>query len=277
MDRRSFLKNTFLIASMPGLATEFVTETEAAKIKRFGVQLYTVRSEMAKDVENTLATVARFGYKEVEFAGYFDKTPQEIKTLLKKYKLTAPAVHIPHTAVEKGDIAKEIEAAQIIGHKYLILPWLPSENLKLSDWKRWTDRINAVAEKCKNAGLKFAYHNHDFEFKSVDNFIPYDLLLNNTDPSLVGFELDLFWITKAGKDPISYFKKYAGRFPACHVKDMDDKGQMVAVGKGKINFGHIFQHAKIAGIKHFFVEHDNPQDPFASIQESAQHLKKLSF
>ncbi|MBL7980163.1 MAG: sugar phosphate isomerase/epimerase [Bacteroidetes Order II. Incertae sedis bacterium] len=276
MNRRIFLKTSIFSAAMANLATQIAPNDASAKLKRFGVQLYTVRAEMAKSVENTLITVAKLGYKEVEFAGYFNKTPQEIKALLKKNKLSAPAVHIPHTAVEKGDLTKEIEEAQIIGHQFLILPWIPSENLKLSDWKRWADRLNVAGEKCKNAGLKFAYHNHDFEFKSVDNFIPYDLLLNNTQPNLVGFELDLFWITKAGKDPLFYFKKYSGRFPACHVKDMDDQGNMVAVGKGKINFAQIFKQARLAGFKHFFVEHDNPQDPFANIGDSAQYLKNMA-
>ncbi len=277
MNRRIFLKTSVLGAAMTNLASQTSSDHKTAKLKRLGVQLYTVRSEMTISVENTLMTVANIGYKEVEFAGYFNKTAHEIKALLKKNKLSAPAVHIPHTAVEKGDLTKEIETAQIIGHQYLILPWIPSENLKLSDWKRWADRLNVAGEKCKNAGLRFAYHNHDFEFKPIDNFIPYDLLLNNTQPDLVGFELDLFWITKAEKDPLLYFKKHPGRFPACHVKDMDDKGNMVAVGKGNINFAQLFKQARLAGLKHFFVEHDSPPDPFSNIGDSAQYLKNLVF
>ncbi len=113
-----------------------------------------------------------------------------------------------------------------------------------------------MGESCREAGLRFGYHNHDFEFETIDGQIPFDVLLDETDPGLVDFELDLFWITKGGEDPLRYFERYPGRFTLCHVKDMAAGGEMVDVGAGGIDFAAIFARAEQAGLKHFFVEHD---------------------
>jgi sugar phosphate isomerase/epimerase len=248
------------------------------RISKVGVQLYTVRSLMEKDVEGTLAAVAAAGYTEVEFAGYFDKTPAEIKAMLDRHGLVSPSVHSGNITPDAW--AKALDAAHIIGHEYIVMPWIPPELRKtLDDWKRMAADFNRLAASAKAAGLQFAYHNHDFEFPLVEGKVPYDLLLAETDPNLVKLEIDLYWITKAGQDPLTYFARWPGRIPMVHVKD--GKGPpdwaMTEVGSGTIDWKRIFAKSQQAGIQHYFVEHDQPADPIASITASCAYLKKLEF
>ncbi|HYR98173.1 MAG TPA: sugar phosphate isomerase/epimerase, partial [Gemmatimonadales bacterium] len=173
-----------------------------------------------------------------------------------------------------------LDAAPVIGHRYLVLAWIPAEERHtLDDYKRWAERLNRAGTEAKAAGLQFAYHNHDFEFAPLDGKLPYDVLLAETDPKLVQLEVDLYWITKGGQDPLAYFARWPGRFPMVHVKDSagPPDHRMVAVGAGKIDFKKIFAQSDQAGIKHYFVEHDDPADPFASIRASCEYLKQLEF
>jgi sugar phosphate isomerase/epimerase len=253
-----------------------LAQEKAHSLASIGLQLYTVRDLMKKDFTGTLEKVAAIGYKEVEFAGYFDNKPEDVKKLLDRLGLKAPASHISIDAFrEKLDAT--LQTAQVVGHQFLVCPWLSPLERSLEKYKAHAAFFNKVGEACRKAGLQFAYHNHDFEFETVDGSIPYDVLLNETDPELVQMELDLFWIKKGGQDALAYFAKYPGRFPLCHVKDMDEKRNMVDVGKGKIDFAKIFAQAPQAGLKHFFVEHDEPKEPLQSITASCQYLKSLKF
>ena len=248
-----------------------------APIGPIGVQLYTVRNEMEKDVAATLARVAQIGYKEVEFAGYFDRQPQEIRTLLTQNGLRAPAAHVPLEVV-RDQLAATLDAAKTIGHEYLIVPWLAEESRRtLDDYKRLGEALTRAAEQARPAGIRVGYHNHDFEFQPIDGRIPYDVLLESTDAALVPMELDLYWITKTGNDPVAYFMKYPGRFHLVHVKDSAGAPAhtMTDVGRGAINWKGLFAHRAHAGIRHYFVEHDNPADPFASIETSYRYLSRL--
>jgi len=252
----------------------------ADKLDRIGVQLYTVRDLMKANVEDTLAKVAGIGYKEVEFAGYFDRTPAAVRATLDKLGLTSPASHIGYDAIDPAKIAATLDAANTIGNKYIIVAYLVDTQRKtLDDYKRHAERFNRAGEAAKARGLQFAYHNHDFEFVPLDGKVPYDVLLESTDPSLVKMEMDLYWITFAGSDWSAYFNRWPGRFPLVHVKDSAGapKHEMRDVGGGSIPFATIFGQRKKGGIEHFFVEHDNPKDPIASITASYQHLKNLSF
>lgn len=283
MDRREFVAavaaGTAGIAGAAGAAGRAYAIGAAgaagrAALDRIGVQLYTVRTEMAKNVERTLERVAAIGYREVEFAGYFDRTPAQIRAALDAVGLRAPATHVPWESVQSGWDAV-LDVAARTGHETVIVAWLPPEQRRtLDDYRRWADALNRAAVAAKAANLRFAYHNHDFEFAPIDGRLPYDVLLEGTDPTLVQLELDLFWITKAGQDPQRYLGRWPGRFPLVHVKDMDAAGRMVAVGEGQIDFAAIFRLAK-GGIEHYFVEHDEPADPFASIQTSYTYLRKL--
>lgn len=244
-------------------------------VKRCGVQLYTIRGEMEKGVEAALAKVAGIGYKEVEFAGYFGRTPRQIAQLLKTNGLTSPAVHMPVSDILKDPNAA-LDALQTIGHTYAIMPYLDvRERDTIAKYHKLADQLNEAGALTRKRGIQMAYHNHDFEFQLTDGKVPYDELLARCDKQLVQFEMDLFWTNKAGKDPLAYFAKYPGRFACVHVKDMKADGSMTEVGSGKIPFASYFAKASEAGIKHYFVEHDNPADPWASITTSYKALAAL--
>jgi len=277
IDRREFLGTMGALAAgavLPACRPAAATN----RISKIGVQLYTVRTLMQKDVEGTLAAVAAAGYTEVEFAGYFDKSPADIKAMLDRHGLTAPSVHVGNIAPDAW--AKSLEAAHTIGHQYIVVPWIPEEKRKtLNDWKAVAADFNRAATAANAAGVQFAYHNHDFEFPLVEGKVPYDVLLAETDPKLVQMEIDLYWITKAGQDPLAYFARIPGRVPCVHVKDGKGAPEwaMTEVGSGAIDWKRIFARSGQAGIKHYFVEHDQPADPIASITTSCAYLKKLEF
>lgn len=277
MNRRTFLK-TSTGAVLSGLLTKTVSAGAAERsLKKIGVQLYTVRSLMEKDFNGTLAKVAAAGYQEVEFAGYYEHKPKDVKKLLNRLGLKAPSTH-QGLAVFEQKMDWLIETAKIIGHQYVVCPWLSTEQRSTIDhYKKLAASFNQFGEASQKAGLQFAYHNHDFEFAPLAGQIPFDVLLAETDPKLVQIEIDLYWMIKAGYDPLAYFEKYPGRFPLCHVKDMAAEQKMVDVGQGQIDFAKIFAQSQQAGLKHYFVEHDQPENPLQSITASGQYLKALKF
>jgi sugar phosphate isomerase/epimerase len=257
----------------------------STRLDKIGIQLYTVRDVLKQDFEGTLSRIGAIGYREVEFAGYFDHTPEQVKAALASAGLTAPATHVGPDNLDKGWGAV-VDTAKAIGHEYVIVAWIPEERRKtIDDWKRIAEQLNQAGTACQAAGLQFAYHNHDFEFVPIDGRVPYDILLENTDASLVKLELDLFWITFAGGDPLAQFARSPGRFPLVHVKDMTPKPTldaspervMVDVGKGSIDWKRIFAQSRAGGIQHYFVEHDQPSDPLASARASYDFLHQLEF
>ena len=283
MNRRVFLNHAFA-GALGGLcltkSNVMASIATRRKLSKIGLQLYTVRRELEKDFEGTLAKVAALGFSEVEFAGYFNRTPQQVKDALAKNNLAAPSVHVL-TAVLRSSLQQTIDAAKTIGHQYVVCAYLlPEERKSLDDYKRLIELFNDAGERLKKAGLQFCYHNHDFEFTPIDDKIPYDLILAGTDPKTVKMELDLYWITKAGQRPLKYFSTHPGRFPLVHVKDMDatSKHFFTEVGRGTINFKEIFADSDRAGIKHYFVEQDEtPGSPFDSIKMSIDYLRQLEF
>jgi sugar phosphate isomerase/epimerase len=257
-------------------------EGEAAtkKLDSIGVQLYTVRDEMAKDFEGSLEKVAAVGYKKVEFAGYYDKSPKDVRAALDRYGLAAPSVHTPLADIQTK-LDQAIETAKAVGHQFLICPYLQDKDRQtLDDYKRHAETFNRAGEACRKAGIQFGYHNHAFEFEAKDGKRPYDLLLEQTDKNLVKMELDIYWISKAGQDPIAYLGKHKDRFALFHVKDMDkapNRG-ITEVGRGVIDFKSVFAKAPKGAIKHYFVEQDTcPGSPFDSIKISFDYLKQLEF
>ena len=291
MNRRSFLETAATVTAATLLANRIGWAAADHKIDKLGVQLYTVRDQMKADFEGTLATVAAIGYKEVEFAGYFDHSPKDVRAILDRLGLVSPAPHVPYDTL--GDKwPAQIESAKIIGQSYIVCPWISEEDRKQPDiWKRAAETFNRAGEASKKAGIQFAYHNHWFEFLPVNGKLPYDLLLEACDPNLVKMELDLCWITVAGGDPLKYFNRYPGRVPLVHVKDMKKlpkvsqaggqdfgdslKGDMTEVGSGIIDWKRIFAQSEKAGIKHYIVEHDKPAAPFDSIKTSYEYLRQL--
>jgi sugar phosphate isomerase/epimerase len=282
INRRTFL-NTAARSTVGALALTnlYPTGTRAApRLDKIGVQLYTVRSEMAKDFDGSLQKVASIGYREVEFAGYYNKSPKEVRSILDRYGLTAPSAHAPLSDIQT-QLDQTIELAKTIGHQFLICPYLEEKDRRtLDDYKRHAETFNRAGEACRKADLQFGYHNHDFEFEAKDGKLPYDLLLASTEKNLVKMELDLYWISKAGQNPVSYLEKHKDRFVMFHVKDMDktSKRGITEVGRGAIDFKTIFAKAPAGAIKHYFVEQDTtPGSPFDSIKLSFDYLKTLEF
>lgn len=278
MERREFLGTASAVA-LGALLPPACRSARGAKIDKIGIQLYTVRDQMKTDFEGTLARIAQIGYKEVEFAGYFDRAPTDVRAILDRNGLMAPATHMMAPNVDAWK--KALDTAKAVGHQYVVAPWIPEEKRKtLDDWKRIADEFNRVGQLAKDTGIQFAYHNHDFEFvPRIEGRIPFDVLLENTDPKLVQLEIDLYWITKGGEDPLGYFSRWPGRVPLVHVKDSmgAPEHKMVDVGQGKIEWKRIFAKRDQAGIKHFFVEHDQPPQPFEDIAVSYKYLSQLQF
>jgi sugar phosphate isomerase/epimerase len=284
IDRRVFLGTL-------GAACAAGVRLDGARIPRIGMQLYTVRNQLEKDFNGTLAKVAAIGYKEVEFAGYFTRTPQQVREALKASGLVSPAAHVAYGLLtDKWEAT--LETARAIGHQFLVNPWLDESMRKsLDDWKRIAETFNRAGERSMKAGIQFAYHNHHFEFLPLEGRMPFDLLLEQCDPKLVTIELDLCWITVAGKDPLDYFKRYPGRFPLVHVKGLakTPEGGAAApfpqaipnitdVGTTDIvDWKRIFARSNEAGIRHYFVEHDAANAPFESLKASYDYLTRLDF
>src|SRR5437867_11424513 len=279
-DRRDFIKALGAAALGPALqpiAPSPYPRPLLRKLDRIGLQLYTVRHQMEKDFEGTIARVAATGYREVEFAGYFGRTPRDVRALLDHHGLSAPSSHVS-LAPEQWRGA--LDAAPIVGHRYLVIAWIPPEERRtLDDYKRAAERLSRAATEARAAGLQFAYHNHDLELAPLDRKLPYDVLLAETDPKLVQLEVDLYWIVKGGQDPLAYFARWPGRFPLVHAKDSagPPAHRMVDVGAGIIPWHAIFARREQAGIRHCFVEHDQPPDPLASVRASYAYLRQLEF
>lgn len=253
---------------------------------KVGLQLYSLRDLIAKDARGTLAKVAEIGFREVETFGYSPSNGfwglkiKEFDNLLKSLDLKSPSGHYdfdPYLREGKEDSLKaNIEAANGIGQKYLTVPFLnPLLRTNPDSYKTLAEKLNKASILTKEAGLELVYHNHDFEFIDFNGTSGYDILLRETDPSDLKFELDIYWTVKAGKDPQALFKQNPGRFIMWHIKDMDKMDKSYTeVGSGSINYKEIFTHAKLSGMKHFFVEQDIIKiDPFVSIKQSFQHIK----
>lgn len=259
-----------------------------------GMTLYTVRNEMGKDPKNTLKQVADLGYKYIEAVDYKDgkfygMTPDEFKTYTKSLGLKPLSVHMGSMTLDNAD--KLIADVKAAGFKYFVAPVPPMGMFKFDPKTRslgmegtvekLADILNTIAKKAHAAGLEFLYHNHDFELKpNKDGVVVLDYLLEHLDPKYVNFQMDLYWVTKAGADPVAYFQKYPGRFKVWHVKDMDSQERFAPVGQGKIDFKRILDNKKLSGMKYYIVEQDMTFDglkPMEAIKISKEGLKKFGF
>lgn len=273
INRRQLLAAT---AAAGVVAATGIPSTAGAQTKRLpGVQLYTVRDSMAKDVEKTLQAIAGIGYREVEFAGYFTRSAKDIKEMLARFDLASPSTHVNGETVQQ-DPAPFVDLAAEIGHEYVTMAWMQPENRETADdWKRWVDVANRLGEACRKNGLRAAYHNHDFEFQAIDGIVPFELLLAETDPGLVDFEVDFYWVREAGQSIRDVLAMAPERMVLSHIKDRHVDGRMVDVGDGTIDFAAILADPVAASIRHCFVEHDIPDDPFRSVAASHQVLRKI--
>jgi len=290
MKRNEFLKLSSGLA-LAGLASKsgFASFTgEAAKLKSFGIQLWSVRDDLAKDPKGVLKQLASYGYKQIEsFEGksgmFWGMTNTEFKSYMDELGMKIISSHCDITK----DFEKKAADAAAIGMKYLICPYKgPLEKIKnIDEFKKFADEFNQKGEICKKNGIRFAYHNHDYSFANMNGEMGQDVMMKNTDASLVDFELDMYWVVAAGQDIETWLKKYPKRFRLCHVKDrkkgapLADKDESVVLGTGSINYPKILKTAKKYGMEYYIVEQEKWEGttPMQAAQADAVYMKTLSF
>ncbi len=281
----------FLSVSVIGLFACTPPETD----NYGGLALYTLRDTMSTAPKEVLREVENIGYAYVEAAGYdeeartfYGMSPTEFKAFMDEIGLVPMSTH--HASITLDNADQHIEDAVAAGFKYIVIPIPPmghfryfqeTQSMGMSEEvETVTDILNTIGEKASAAGIELLYHNHDFELVENENgIVPLDYFLENTDPEHVNFQLDLYWTTAAGADPVAYFENYPGRFKTWHVKDMNEDGQFVPVGEGTIDFGRIYQHRETSGMEHYFVEQDQTYSlsPLEAVTTSHAGLKKFGF
>ena len=286
--RRDFLKTaakgialTAITGKLMGCSSSSIFGS--GNLKEFGLQLYTLRNEMPLDPRGVLKQVAAMGYKQIEsFEGSTGIFWGMQNTEFKKYMDDLGMKIISsHHNIEK-DFERTANEAAEIGMKYLIDPWVGPQK-DIETFKKYADKFNRCGEICKKAGIRFAYHNHDYPFKPINGQMPMDVMIQNTDPSLVDFEMDIYWVVTAGEDPIHWFEKYPGRFHLGHVKDrkkkapLSDTDASCILGQGQIDFAKILKVGQAKGLEYIIVEQERYDNTTAikAAKEDADYLKKL--
>ena len=299
INRRDFVKQSATLAFGGIMLNPWTDLTEMAKKRKYGVQLFTLFPTLEQDLKGNLQKIAAIGYKEIESAfstkgGYYGMKSKEFAAFSKELGLSWQSHHVlgapfkprpdmdlskmpkmPPMLTLKDNTQQVVDEVAEGGVKYLVCASIPTGSL--DEIKESVEILSKAGEKAKKAGLTLCYHNHDAEFNTVEGQIPYDIFLSQISPDLMKMELDLAWVSKAGVDPVGLFKKYPKRFPLLHVKDMSsDFKTIMPVGEGSIDFKRIFAEAKLAGVKHFFVEHDMPKNAFESLSSSFKYLNGLN-
>lgn len=278
MNRREFIKQSAVLGAGIVLAPNLLVE--AKPIKKFGAQLYSVRDLMPKDPKGTMKKLAEMGYTQFESYGGPDflwgMSPKECKTFLGDIGVKMVSTHFD---INK-DLDKNIERGAEAGLKYMLCPYLGPQKT-LDDWKKKAAFFNEVGAKVTKAGMKFGYHNHDYSFKPLEGVIPHELLLENTDPKNVMFELDLCWIVASGQDAIAHLNKYGKRYELVHIKDIvkDDNGKVKQkdLGQGTMDFANLLKTAKKVGVKYYIVEQEEyPVSSLESMKVDADWMRNFS-
>ncbi|MBC7949840.1 MAG: sugar phosphate isomerase/epimerase [Chitinophagaceae bacterium] len=287
-NRRNFIKLTgglttgLALGSLTGASLLSSCNNNSAKgIKEFGLQLYTLRDEMPKDPKGVLKQVASFGYDYIEsYSGangiFWGMPAADFKKYLDEIGLK---MYSAHCNVD-NEFEKLAADAASIGMKYLIYPY-EGDNQTMDDYKRHADVFNQKGEICKKNGLRFAFHNHDFSFLPINGEFPQDLLAKNTDPELVDFQMDVYWVVTANQDPVAWAKKNEGRFKLCHVKDRikntADREGTCTLGEGSIRYPEILPQLNNLGVDYFVVEQEryDGTSPLKAAEADAAYMKKL--
>lgn len=281
--KRDFIKKLALSLNTLAFAPQMLFAKN--NTKPICIQLWTVKDFMTKDAKSTIEALSKMGYTAIESFGnnYFDWSPKDFKKLVEDNGMKLLSAHSALFKESPKDptpdnFQKSIDQSQEAGVKYMVMSWIrPSSITTEEDCKRTADYFNLYGEYCKKAAIKFLYHNHDFEFKKIGNETIYERFLTQTNPELVNFEMDLYWVSLGGANPVEIFKKHPNRFPLWHVKDMNKtKTISTEIGNGKIDFKKIFAHAKTAGLDFPIVEQEDfEQSPLISAQVCQKNIKKL--
>lgn len=283
MKRREFIQSS-AAAAVGMMAVPTIVNAALKGKSEIGLQLYTLRDSIFKDPKGVLKQVSDFGYKKLETFAYrdgkiFGMEFADFGKYIKDLGMRATSGHYGLDQIRSDSWEKSVADAKSIGQEYMVMPYLvDKDRTSIDDYKKVCESLNKAGEVAKKNGIRFQYHNHAFEFEKLNDQIPYDVMLAELDPKLVSMELDLFWITNAGYDPIAYFNKYPGRFEQWHVKDMDknDKNKNVSIGSGSMDWKKLFASAKKSGMKHFYVEHDSFSGaPIDNVSEGIKYLKTI--
>jgi sugar phosphate isomerase/epimerase len=289
MDRRSFLASVPLMAGAAAGCSRPADDVSTPETNpdssptgrstrmpaRLGVQLYTLRSVMS-DPEATLGTVASLGYGEVELAGLYGLSPQALRGLLDDVGLRAPSTHVGLERFLPDAREALFDEAETLGHEWLVCPWTPEDRRTPDGYRQLADLFNEAGEAARDRGLSVGYHNHAFEFEPLEGGSNgLQILLERGSPGLLSLQLDLFWAVDAGQDPLEWFAAHPGRWASVHAKDRTVDGEMVSVGDGVLDFAELIDAGAAAGVRHVFVEHDQPTDPIESVARSVRHLESL--
>lgn len=286
MERKDFLKITGGLA-MAGLASKTglaSPASEAKKLKSFGIQLWSVRDDLAKDPKGVLKQLASYGYKQIEsFEGskgmFWGMTNTEFRAEMDALGMKIIASHCD---INK-DFEKKAADAAAIGMKYLICPWKGPQK-DIDAFKKFAEEFNQKGEICKRNGIRFAYHNHDYSFVNMNGEMGQDVMMKNTDPRLVDFELDMYWVVAGGQDIVTWLNRYPKRFRLCHVKDRKkgaaatEKDASVVVGTGSIDYPKILKTARKQGMEYYIIEQEkwDGTTPMGAAQANASFMKTLS-
>lgn len=279
IDRRGFVASC-LAGVAVGTGLDFGAAPRLHRTARpWGIQLYTVREQATADLAGTLSALAAMGYSEVEFAGLYGHGAADVRAMLDRAQLTAPAGHVGMETLRDARIERTIEDAVALGHRYLVVPSIDGDPRSVEGYAAAAGTFNRAGRTVRSAGLTLGYHNHDSDFAPLDGATAgrcgYDILLQRTDPELVAMELDLFWIRKGGRDAFDYLRRETGRFRMVHIKDMDASGRMVDLGLGVMPWRELLDAAAAAGVTHWFAEHDEPADAMAFARSAVQYLRAL--
>ena len=277
--RREFIKATSALAALALIPS--IGYSKLNNKQYIGIQLYTIRKKLKEDFLGAMSKISEIGFNSIETAGYSNGTfygykPKDFKSYTSSLGLKAIS---SHTNVQLSDLDQIIDDTLEAGMEYLVKPSISSAVRKTTDdYKRLAEEFNRIGEKCNKAGLRFSYHNHAFEFEQIDNQLPYDILLNNTEKKLVAMQLDTYWMVYGGYSPIEYINKYPGRFELFHIKDMANtkKRETTEIGNGRIDFRKIFNASQTSGMKYFFLEQEGfKMNEFESLEISMSYIKSI--
>lgn len=320
MRRNEFIKKLSAVSSLTLLGVDHLIAQPSIKstLDKIGIGLFSLPSLLEKDFEGGIKMLSKMGYSEIELygpfefsnqsakdrwneitpmldftgSGFFGRSADEVKSIFKEYNMSVPSIHTDLDTMETN-LEAFAKSAEVLGFEYITLPAIPEDRRKtLDDYKKMADTFNSIGENAKKLGLKLAYHNHGYGLQKVDGQVPFDVMMDLTDPELVFLEMDVFWTIAGRANPVEYLKKYSGRYHMIHVKDMKPISyftgdgsnppqwielfpKMTTAGDGDIDLETILKVAKEHGVKHFFVEQDMVQQPEVALKRSFDYLRKL--
>jgi sugar phosphate isomerase/epimerase len=284
MNRRTFLSTVGLAAAVPHLARALrpgsMTSTPR-RLRRVGIQLYTLRDDARRDLERTLGDIAQAGYKDVELLSSmnnFGMPPARLRAILDRNGLRAPSTHVGREAFD--DLDRQIDTAKILGHDYLVLASIPSDKPTLDDYRHWADRLNDAGRRALPSGIRIGFHDESIDFKKIDGVVPYDLLAERTDPAYVRLQLDTGNLAQAGGDPFDYLKRFGSRYWLFHIKDVPALGadHDTDLGKGVIDFKRLLASIDHIDEKILYIEQESyPGTPLESARRDYAYLSTLEF